>query len=217
MKIAFADARLPSKGVVTVMVLEGGKMTASAKALDKSTDGALSRAIKAGRFDGKAGQTLWVFAPAGLEKLSILMVGVGAAKSLDVMAFRKVGAAIVRAANAEGAAELAVMLDPIAGGKLEIAERAAELGYGAKLARYRFDRYLTKDPAEKKPSLEQVSVHVKSAAPARRAFASIEPVAEAVDFTRNIVSEPGNIIYPETLARKASQIGQGPKDWPAYL
>ena len=208
MKIAFADARLPSKGTVAVMVQEGGKLTASAKTLDKSSDGALGRAIKAGRFDGKAGQSLWVFAPAGLEKLSILLVGVGAAKGLDIMAFRKVGAAVVRAANAEGVREIAVMLDPIAGGKLEIAERAAELGYGAKLARYRFDRYMTKEPTEKKPSLEQVSIHVKSAAPARRAFANIEPVAEAVDFTRNIVSEPGNIIYPETLAKECKKLSE---------
>ncbi len=208
MKIAFADARLPSKGALAVMVLEGGKLTSSAKSLDKSSDGALSRAIKAGRFDGKAGQTLWVFAPAGLDKLSILLLGMGAPKSLDIMALRKAGGALARAANAEGFAELTLMLDAIAGGKLEIADRAAEIGYGARVARYRFDRYLTKEPQEKKPTLEHLSIHMKSAVAARRAFSSIEPVAEAVDFTRNLVSEPGNVIYPETLAKECKKLSE---------
>ncbi len=210
MKIAFADARLPSKGAVATMTLSGGKLTASAKTMDKHCGGALTRAVKASRFDGKAGQTLWVLAPAGLEDLNVLLLGMGNPKDLNAMAFRKAGAALVQAANKQGVSDVAMMMDAVAGGKLELADRAAEFGYGARLGRYRFDRYLTKEPQEKKPSVRRVSVHVKAAAAARRAFGKLEPVADAVDFTRNIVSEPGNVIYPETLAgecKKLSELG----------
>ncbi len=208
MKIAFADARLPSKGAVAAMILSGGKLSASAKAMDKASDGAVARAIGASRFDGKAGQTLWVLAPAGLENVNILLLGLGLPKDLDTMAFRKAGASLVQAANAEGKKDIALMMDQIAGGKLEPAERAAEVAYGARIASYRFDRYLTKELPEKKPTLERLSVHGKSAAAARRAYGKLDHVADAVDFTRNLVSEPGNVIFPETLAEECKKLSR---------
>ncbi len=208
MKISFADARLPSKGAVAAMVLEGGKLSASAKALDKASDGAIGRAIEAGRFSGKAGQTLWLLAPAGLESANVLLLGLGRSKNLNAMGFRKAGANLVHAANAQGVAEIVLMMDPVSGGKLEPAARAAELAYGARLASYRFDRYLTKEPADKKPTATRLSIHGKAAGAARRIYASLEAVADAVDFTRDIVSEPGNVIYPETLAAECKKLSR---------
>ena len=208
MKIAFAEAQLPSKGAVAAMVLSGGTLSASAKALDKASGGAVARAIGAGRFDGKTGQTLWVLAPAGLENVSILLLGIGRPKDLGTMAFRKAGAILVQAANAEGMVAIVMMMDPVAGGKLEPADRAAEMAYGARLAAYRFDRYLTEEPADKKPTLKRLSIHCKAAVSARRVYKKLEHVADGVDFTRNLVSEPGNVIYPETLADECKKLSK---------
>ncbi len=208
MRISFADAELPINGVVVAMVSPGRKLAPSARVLDRESNGTLTRAIGSSRFDGKAGETLWVLGAAGLGDRNVLLLGMGAAKGLDALLFRKAGAKIVNTMNSQGVADGVVMLDPLSGGKLDAAGRAAELAYGARLATYRFDRYRTKEPAEKKPTMRRLSIHTKAAAEARRRFAKLEPVADAVDFTRNLVSEPGNIIYPETLAEECKKLSQ---------
>ncbi|MFQ5974373.1 MAG: leucyl aminopeptidase, partial [Alphaproteobacteria bacterium] len=103
-----------------------------------------------------------------------------------------------------------VMVDRVAGAKGDPADWAANIAYGARLKSYRFDRYRTKEPKEKKPTLGRLTLMVKGAAGARRAFRPLEAVADGVDFTRGLVSEPGNVVYPASLAaacRKLSKLG----------
>ncbi len=63
MKIVFSAPGLATSGALAVGVLEGGLLTPSAKQVDKKTSGAVKRAIKASRFNGKAGQKLMIVAP----------------------------------------------------------------------------------------------------------------------------------------------------------
>jgi leucyl aminopeptidase len=39
--------------------------------------------------------------------------------------------------------------------------------------------------------------------PAKKAFADLDKLADGMFFTRDLVSEPGNILYPESLAEQA--------------
>ena len=64
---------------------------------------------------------------------------------------------------------------------------------------YRFDKYRTREKPEKKPSLKTLDILTRDPGGAKRAFAPLESVAEGVFLTRDLVSEPANIIYPETL------------------
>jgi len=75
MKISFAEPKLPKSGTLVVGVLEGKKLTVSAAALDKESNGALTSAITASRFTGKKEETLAVPAPRGLffERLKCFM------------------------------------------------------------------------------------------------------------------------------------------------
>ena len=77
MKIAFSGPGSAVMGALVVGVLEGGKLTPSACALDKKTEGALKRAIKSGAFKGKAGQSLSLLSPGGTKLDRVLAVGLG--------------------------------------------------------------------------------------------------------------------------------------------
>ncbi len=85
----------------------------------------------------------------------------------------------------------------------EEAAIAADLAFGARLRSYRFDKYRTKEKPEQKPTLEELTILVEDPAAAKRAFQPLEKVAEAVFFSRDLISEPANVIYPETLAEAA--------------
>jgi leucyl aminopeptidase len=195
MKVSFSEAALPKKGAVVVLVAEGKKLSAAAKALDKQTKGAISRAIEASRFEGKSSQFLEVVAPANTELDRLLLAGTG--KEIDELAQQNLGGGVVGKLGGSGSTAATVIVD--AGAK-DLVAAAANVALGARLASYRFDRYRTKEEKKDKPTLKSVTVAVKGAAKARKAYAPLNKLADGVFFTRDLVSEPGNVIYPETLA-----------------
>jgi leucyl aminopeptidase len=203
MKIAFAEPVSPKAGTIVVGVLEDCKLTPTGVTLDKETGGALKRAMAASRFTGRKEEVLGVLAPPNLAVGRVLLIGLGKVEALDAAAMQSLGGQIVAQLNSAGEGEAAVALDKIEGLKLKPRDAAANLAYGARLRAYRFDKYRTKEKPDQKPSLTALTIMTADAAGAKQAFAPLEKVAEGVFFTRDLVSEPANIIYPETLADAA--------------
>jgi leucyl aminopeptidase len=206
MKIAFVEPGLPTSGALLVGALADKTLLASAKAVDRKAGGALTRAMAASRFTGKSGQTLEIMAPAGLGLGRVILYGFGKANKIDVLKLEACGGATVRRLAASGESMLCIACDPIKGMKLGAADAAAHIGYGAKLGSYRFDKYHTKTPEDKKPSLTSVTIAVAGAAAARRAYDPLEKIAAGVCFTRDLVTEPANVIYPESLAKECKKL-----------
>ena len=198
MKISFAEPAPVKSGTAVVAVAAGGKLMPAARDLDKAAGGALTKAIKASRFDGEIRQTLDVPAPAGVKLDRIVLLGLGKEKEIDDLAAESLGGTIVAKLNAMGAKGAAVNLD----GKAD----PARVALGATLRAYRFDKYRTKESAKDKPSLSALTVMSESPAKARRAFGPLAKVADGVAFTRDLVSEPANVIFPATLAREAKKL-----------
>jgi leucyl aminopeptidase len=206
MKITFAPPSIPRAGAVVVGVLEGNELTKTAVALDKRTGGALTRALSASRFRGKLGEILPVLAPAALTVKSVLLVGLGKATEFDDLKAQAVGGNIVAHLGGTGETTAAVAVDALKEAKVKASDCAANLAFGARLRSYRFDKYRTKEKKEDKPSLRWLTVMVKDPDAARRTFTPPAKVADGVFFTRDLVSEPANVLYPETLARQAKSL-----------
>ncbi|HKY95259.1 MAG TPA: leucyl aminopeptidase [Kiloniellales bacterium] len=207
MKISFAAPSPPKTGALIVGVLAKGVLTAAAADLDKATDGALKRAIEAsgGRFTGKKNQLLDVLAPQGLPNQRVLLVGLGETKELGSNDLEEAAGTAVGHLTASGVTEAAILLgeDKDLPGA---AERAARYALGATLRSYRFDKYKTTEAADKKPSLKKLSIHLKDAAGARRAWVPLEALAQGVFHTRDVVSEPANVIFPKSFAAEAQKL-----------
>jgi leucyl aminopeptidase len=43
---------------------------------------------------------------------------------------------------------------------------------------------------------------------AKKAYDPLEKIAESISFARDLVSEPANVIYPETLAQEAKTLSE---------
>ena len=87
-------------------------------------------------------------------------------------------------------------------------QAAAELAFGAQLRSYRFDKYKTKQKPEQEPSLASLTIATPAPDAAERAYQPLEKTAEAIFFTRDLVAEPPNVIYPETLAAQGRRTGE---------
>jgi leucyl aminopeptidase len=204
MKVEFSAFPKAFSGNVAVFVGADKQLQASAKAIDKTMRGAVTRAIEAGRFTGAKNQTLSVLGQTGFSRL--LLLGVGKESELDARAAEALGGLVATDANAAGQKAVTVVVDQVKGNKFAPAEIAAHIALGAQLRCYRFDKYKTKDKPEQKNSLERLTIAVASPAEARKAYAALEPVVDSVFFTRDLVSEPANVLYPAEFARRAKAL-----------
>ncbi|MBX6320754.1 MAG: leucyl aminopeptidase [Rhodospirillaceae bacterium] len=206
MKVVFSRPEAQAAGALVVGVFENRRLGPAAEALDRRTGGLIARALAASRFKGNAEEVLQILAPAGLEASRILLVGLGKPEAVEALGWQKFGGRLTAALNAEGETAAVVPAQPFEGSKLDPAEIAANIAFGVRLRSYRFDKYRTKEKPEQKPSLERVTVAVDDVAAAKRAYDPLDKLADAVVWTRDLVSEPGNVIYPETLAREARKL-----------
>jgi leucyl aminopeptidase len=209
MRISFAEPDQPRSGAVIVGVWEEGGVTPAARRLDEATGGAVTRAISAApRFSGKKDELLPIVAPANLSVSRIVLAGLGKPDSTDARALQQLGGNLVAHLNAAGEKEATFAIEVSEGSPIGQAEAAAELAFGAQLRSYRFDKYKTKQKPEQKPSLGHLTVATPASKAAQRAYEPLEKTAEAVFFTRDLVSEPPNVIYPETLAAQAEGLAK---------
>ncbi|HEV2532920.1 leucyl aminopeptidase [Phenylobacterium sp.] len=194
MEIEFvaAEAAAPQKTALARVVFEGAAL-----------DGQLARAAAASRFTGAKGQTLDILAPAdglGGGAARLVLVGAGKADGFDAIAAEHAAATAYSAVKASGLEVLRIEL-PVADPPF-----AARAALGVRLASYRFDKYRTKEPAEKKPSIGKTQVVTGDADAALAAFPALAALADAISFTRDLVSEPPNVLYPAEYARRVKAL-----------
>src|SRR5262249_46170055 len=136
MEIEFvaANAPLPAKTALARVAFEGGAL-----------DGPLAAAGAGSRFTGAKGQTLDVLGPGGTDAARLVVVGAGKPEAFDALGAEHAAANGYHAVKLSGLATLRVELVDAS------ADLAAHAALGVRLASYRFDKYRTKEPAEKKP------------------------------------------------------------------
>ena len=197
--LARADS-LTASGAWAVLAHEGAALSPAAARLDEASGGALARAASAASFTGAKGKSLEVLAPAGLAAARVLVLGAGEAKPLDGQRAESAAAEAYQALKTSGADTLTIDIAE------DSAELAAHAGLGVLLAAYRFDRYRTKEKPEKKPTLQTVRIVATDVAAAEAAFGPLKGLADGVTFTRDLVSEPANILHPEEFARRVKAL-----------
>ena len=203
MKIDFTASAAPRAGAIVAMVADNKTLSPTAQRLDRDSGGAVRRAINDSKFKGGKDQTLMIPAPRGVRVSRILLVGIGKPDAYDANAAFGTGSVIYAALATTADTQALVAVDPFPNMKIEPAAAAAQLAYGAQLRSYRFDKYKTKLKPEDKPTLNNFTVAVRNDRAARAAYAPLGKVAEAIFFTRDLVTEPANIINPKTLADQA--------------
>ncbi len=202
MKISFSEKmEMPNSGALAVGIEEGGHLPPAARALDEALGGAISRALSGNRFNGKKGENLVLVAPAGIDCARVVLFGVG--KGLEEADWLKLGGSLVKQANGDGDKSVTVQLDC---GSEDLAAAVVHVAEGARLGAYHFSKYFTKKKAEEKPTVATVAFQVAGASAARKAFKQRDAVVEGVYLTRDVVTEPPNVLYPETLAARCKEL-----------
>jgi leucyl aminopeptidase len=177
-----------------------------------SVTNAAAKVLESGEFKATLGETLLVHAPNGLKAERLLIVGMGKAKTLSVDEVRKAAGTAIRAAKPRGLREMAIAFPE----ELALSDEHLEalpcpltsraLVEGAALAEVDYDTYRSD---RKDRSIQTLTVVAKEAE--RSTTGEIQAgfdegliVAAAQNFTRALVNEPGNVLTPTDLGKRAA-------------
>jgi leucyl aminopeptidase len=202
-KLAFAPIAAPSKGVLVVFVGDGVRLGSATRRVLGAAGDLLARVARAEQFTGKNGAILDIVAPAGLKVSRLVVLGTGK-EDLKARDFLKLGG--IAMGKIPAAASEATIIAELPAGAMK-PEGAAAVALGVSLRAYAFDRYKTKRKEnEEGPAKARITLGVADSAAARRAWRSGEAVAAGVSIARDLVNEPGNVLYPEEFARRAREL-----------
>jgi leucyl aminopeptidase len=201
MKIRFSDRR-PTGDFALVLPAAGKNRIA----LDSLGGGraAVDAALKRQGFEGDSGSVAEQFIPAASGVRRLLVIGTGDGTGAPDAA-EKLGGAVTGKLLTSG--ETSAVLD-LTGLNYD-ADSAARVALAASLRGWRYDRYRTKLKDKQKPTLKELTI-VGAASDAEAVWKRRwQPVYEGVSFTRELVTEPANIIYPETFVERAQSALSG--------
>ena len=158
----------------------------------------LAEGATASRFTGKAGQLFEAFHQDGETVQRLALAGAGK-RGEDgwLAALEKGGAALTARYLTSG--ETALALD-CRDGALNGEEIAAVL-LGARLRAWRWDAYRTRLRDEQRVSLERIIV-LGAPDGTQALWTDAAAVAAGVEFARELVAEPANVIYPESFVER---------------
>ena len=194
MDIRFAD-QPPASAPLAILLASGTIGPDRLGAVDGGGATLASRAAAAQRFEGEAGAVAELFVPAGDGVRRVVLAGLGGADA-DAL-YARAGGALAAKLLTSGETRLAIDMT----GHRCTPERAAHVAYGALLRSWRHDVYRTRLKPRARPSLTEIVV-VGAPAGTDAAFARLKAVAEGIALARELVTEPANIIYPESFVER---------------
>ncbi len=195
-KASFAAVRPEGAHALAIVVGSDDLLHDRLGALPESARSLVVKAAEAQRFDREPGAIVELFVDDGGTARRVVLVGRGGAS--ETQGAERAGGALAARLLTSGETKLVVD-----GGGLD-ADMAARLAFGAAARSWRYDVYRTKLPRKQQRTLKEVVVAGADAA-AEAAFARHAAVLAGLDLTRSLVSEPANIVYPESFVERARE------------
>ncbi|MEM7397748.1 MAG: leucyl aminopeptidase [Pseudomonadota bacterium] len=195
-------------GTAVVFAEEGNRFSSAAQTLDKKTKGVLRDAAKIAGFKGKKGASVDVLAPQGVKFTRILLVGLGKPKDFANDDWINLGGAVRGKLTGREGDTAHIYLEAA---RDEISpENAADFALGAQLRNYSFDKYKSKksDKDDVAKTLKKLVIHYEDPRAATRAFGSERAVLNGVNFARDLVNEPANVLNPAEFASRVKTLAK---------
>lgn len=208
MDLILSESSPAMQGTLVVLVDADGGLSAPARQLDEKAGGIVRRALKAQGQEGlKAGSVLHLLAPGGLELDHLLLAVLGkkeagSAKRLEI---EELGASIGQKLGTLKVTEACLALPEASFAAMAAPALLEALAAGAALRSYRFGKYQRPEKGDPARRLEKLTFALPSdgsweAKAAEAALAGARHMAAGIERTKDLVSEPSNVKYPETVA-----------------
>jgi leucyl aminopeptidase len=198
-KFAPVNGKHKETDIAVLFVFEGKIISDAVKNFGPENAKFIAAVLKSDKkFDGKDGEAKSISLPGGAAFSQVLLIGLGAPGATDSVKAENTGAKMAIALEGAGAVHAVVFTDAMKGFKgIKPGDFFAHMALGANLRSYKFLKYKT--PAkDEKPKLS--SITFTGNADAGKIYSKLDAVAQGVYFTRDLVNEPPNVLYPESFA-----------------
>ncbi len=220
-KLLFQDPAAFASPLLAVFAVDiaTGEGTEPSPALLTTSDAladAAARWLTTGEFKAAVGETLLLHGPGGTAAERLVIVGLGKVKSLNPHEVRKGAGVAVRFAKARGLRDLAITFPEdraLADEHMDTLPcllGARALIEGALLADFDIDTYRSDRKDRTLISLTLLSAEDdrRNQADMQRGYGEGLIVGEAQNFARSLVNEPGNVLTPTELGRRAEAMAR---------
>jgi leucyl aminopeptidase len=200
MQIRFADSR--PTGDFALVLPAAGNLRPGIDGLGAAKAG-VEAALKRSRFEGDANGVVEYFLEQDGGR-RLLVIGAGADAGKADGPEKLAGNAVARLLTS-GETHAVIDLSGLKFG----ADAAARVGLAAALRGWRYDRYRTRLKDKQKPTLTTVTIVGAGTEAEQRYATRYAPLVEGVALTRELVTEPANIIYPESFVERVTESVKG--------
>jgi leucyl aminopeptidase len=197
-------AQLTSSALVTYAFEGSAASSGSVERLPAESQSLLQELQSAGELSGKAYECTLIHRPPGLVAAKLLVVGTGKKEKFNSAQRRRLAGTAVRYLRSRGVRDLAWVV-PGPGSQSDCIQTVVE---GALLADYDADRYKTERNGQRRIDRLDLALSSPPGEEAEAARERARIVAEAQNFTRDLVNEPSNQMTPTLLAKQAQDMAR---------
>ena len=186
-------------------VYEKRKLPPLAAAIDKKSDGYLTKVLRRGDLTPESGQVLLLPEVPALRAERVLLVACGKRKEYDRAAYRKALAGALSFLQPSGAAEALFALPTLIPESLDLATGLRDAVQLAEAQSYRYTATKKDNKAPKRPlkRLQCWLAEEKQLADAQTAVQQGQAIAQGIAWTKDLANLPGNVCTPTYLAEQA--------------
>ena len=207
--ISFAPLSADLESTAVVLASDGVELGPKARELDSKSAGAIAKAAAAADYKAKLKSTIEILAPAKIAVDRLIVAGAGKAGEASELQIVELGGVIAGQIGSRKGSTASLIVDVEGSEDVPVEKFAALLAQGALLRHYNFKKYLTKkgdDGDDDKGALKKLVVHVAHPDKAKSAFQPLKAIVNGVNFARDLVNEPANILGPVELADKTKAL-----------
>lgn len=200
-EISFAPYALPSSGTIALAVRQDVPQEGVFAELDAALGGALKRAVTAMNYRGDRDKLLELAGIGPYER--VILVGTGS-EAPSARVFEDVGGWVGQVGARSPVKRIEILWSGAE------TDAGAHLAFGAALGQYRFTKYRQKAPGAPVVGEGEIVIRTPAGTAAGSTYsAQWRPVADAVRYARDLITEPSNEIYPESFVERTREAFRG--------
>ncbi len=205
MDICFIKAdNLKPNGTLAIAMCKDKKLSTFATTLDKQSNGAISRALQHSYFKANKNEILEITAPHNLQWSRLMLVATE--PNMSALDYQVCGAKILAKSLQNPDSTITIIQDDDANTPEHFA--SINMAFGMQMRHWHFKTWLTKQSSLEEPHLEKTYLVCADPATGDKQYQALDALYQGISLTRDLVSAPPNVLYPESFAEICQTLEQ---------
>ena len=201
-KTLFSSSQSTNSDLLIILIDNSFKLKGYQLEIDKNCSNNISKMLKSRLLENKKGQSITFPAFNRSHSFQVMIYCVGKLEDLEIDKTDRLGGKICsevmgKYSNVSISCEFSNDVND---------NFAASMLHGFMLRSYSFNKYKAKTKNKIQKILKSVEIITKSSSKVKRLYSPLKSLMDGVYLTRNLVSEPANVLTPKVLAEEAAKL-----------